>query len=433
MLPDSTSEQNSLPLDESKPAGVLPGESATSGPGVPQPEHPVPVTARSNGRRRSPAATPPTLSPGADLEMRLARMCFWQGSYARAGVNLQRHYHPDPLLITDLDLLAYSFTPQMNPVKLIGEAKSGTGRSAPKPLDRVIWLAGLQRIVRADQALLLTTTPPSERVRDLARTLDVVALSTADLERLEQRDLAETQRDAGSHGPEAWQATASTHLAVKKEPVLERAFWALKSEIWFLSPWQATKRCVGIVSELRKWWTPTLDDEDQAALRWLYAEAISVLGLQITMLVGLARSTDPRDWRQQVEDRLAEGLVPTHALRTLSRAVDKYVARALAAANADATLKAESMGAFEPEPPLWTEQLLELLERLSEDSKLIELPRHIDLVMHERLVKRRHIAPELLQACGHDLVAGERHRRWLAAFLRSATSLPDAINKALTA
>ncbi|PFG15491.1 hypothetical protein ATK74_0009 [Propionicimonas paludicola] len=371
--------------------------------------------------------------PAPSLRCGSPECAFWQGSYVRAGVDLQRHYYPDPLLITDLDLLAYSFTPQMKSVKLIGEAKSGTGKSAPKPLDRVIWLAGLQRIVRADHAILLTATPPSERVRDLARTLDVAALSTGDLGRWEQRDLAEMQQNAGSQGPEAWQATASTHFAVKKEPVLERAFWSLRSEIWFVSPWQATKRCVGIIAELRKWWTPTLDDDDQAALRWLYAEAISVLGLQIVMLVGLARSTDPRDWRQQVEDRLAEGLVPAHAMRTLSKAVDMYVARALSAAGADATLKAESVGAFEPAPPPWTEQLVELINRLAEESTLSELPRHIDLVIHERLVKRRHIAPDLLQICGHDLASGERHRRWLAAFLRSAAEIPDAVSKALTA
>lgn len=429
MLPDSTSEQNSLPLaDSERPDDVsIPDTtSGSSGSGSAPPK--LGATHRSGPRPSSPR-----LSSGDELEMRLARMCFWQGSYARAGVDLQRHYYPDPLLITDLDLLAYSFTPQLRPIKIIGEAKSGTGKSAPKPLDRVIWLAGLQRVVRADQALLVTAMPPSERVRDVARTLDVVSISVADLDRWEKRDLVQAQTDAGSHGPEAWLAATSTHVAVKKEPVLERAFWALKSEIWFLSPWQATKRCVGIIGELRKWWTPSLDDDDQAALRWLYAEAISVLGLQIVMLVGLARSTDPRDWRQQVEDRLAEGLVPAHAMRTLSKAVDLYVARALSAANADATLKAESIGAFQPEPPAWAEQLLELLGRLADDSKLSELPRHIDLVMHERLVKRRHIAPELLEACGHDLVCAERHRRWLAAFLRSAANLPDAINKALTA
>jgi hypothetical protein len=52
------------------------------------------------------------------------------------------------------------------------------------------------------------------------------------------------------------------------------------------------------------------------------------------------------------------------------------------------------MGAFRPSPPDWAQPLCELIERLSTSTCLIDLPRHTDLLMHERLLKRRHASPE---------------------------------------
>jgi hypothetical protein len=371
------------------------------------------------------------MTGGDELEMRLARMTFWQGSFARSGVDLQRHYLPDPLLITDLDLLAYSFTPQLVRMKLIGEAKSGTGRSAPKPLDRVIWLAGLQRLVDADQAILISSLNPSVRVRDLGRSVNVTALSTADLQGWEQRHLTGDMEDCGSQGPSMWEAAKAAHVACKGEPSLERAYWALRSELWFLNPWQAAKRVIGILDEATRWWTPKLDDAQQAALRWICAESLSILGLQLTTLVGIIRSSSPADWRREAPEKLAEGLVPAPNMRALSDAFDKYLVRALTIAKADQVLKVESMGAFIPQPPAWTSQFVELLERLDSSPGVVDLPRHLDLVIYERLVRRRHVDPNLLAWVGPDPAEGHKMRAWIAAFLRSVTVMPEAIQKAL--
>jgi hypothetical protein len=48
------------------------------------------------------------------------------------------------------------------------------------------------------------------------------------------------------------------------------------------------------------------------------------------------------------------------------------------------------MGAFRPSPPDCAPPLCELIERLSTSTCLIDLPRDTDLLMHERLVKRRY-------------------------------------------
>jgi hypothetical protein len=77
--------------------------------------------------------------------------------------------------------------------------KTGTGKSAARPLDRLIWLRGLREFVGADSAELTIAQAPSDRVRELARSLGMVAQSTADFERREQETVAGLA-DQGAHG-----------------------------------------------------------------------------------------------------------------------------------------------------------------------------------------------------------------------------------------
>jgi hypothetical protein len=211
-------------------------------------------------------------------------------------------------------------------------------------------------------------------------------------------------------------------------------YWFLRSEVWFLDEWQATKRILGAIDRLRPWWTPDIEDGTAAALRWLYAEALSVLTLNIVALTGRSWAIAASEWPGMVRDRLSEGAVPTHHMRALADSFDRYLGQALKEAGAKNTLLVESMGAFHPSPPYWWEPFMELVERLSTSSCLVDLPRHTDLVMHERLVKRRHVSPEALgrvSRASQESLA--RDRRQLAAFLRACVKLPDAVSRALTA
>ncbi|HZR50346.1 MAG TPA: hypothetical protein VFB06_12580 [Streptosporangiaceae bacterium] len=370
---------------------------------------------------------------GDELEYRFARMYFWQGSYARRGINMERHFHPEPLLVTDLDLLAYQFSPQMELIKTIGEAKSSTGKTAPKPLDRAIWLAGLMKLVYADRASLVTALVPSTRVRDTARSIGVHAIGIDEITRWEAVWLPSSIADCGSHGPTAFLEAELARNRCKAEPELERVYWFLRSEVWFLDPWQATKRIIGALDRLHSWWTPGIEDGATAGLRWLYAEALSVLVLNLVALTGRSWTIASSEWPTIVNDRLSEGAVPTHYMRTLADSFDKYLNRALKEAGADNRLLVESMGAFRPSPPKWTQPFVELVERLSTSTCLIDLPRHTDLIMHERLVKRQHASIEALERvsrAGQDALA--RDRRQVAAFLRACVKLPDAVLRALT-
>lgn len=391
---------------------------------------------RSDGRAVSAqkTGTPQSrLTPGDELEIRLARMQFFQGAYTRRGINLERHFYPEPLLVTDLDLLSFDVSANLTLTKTIGEAKSGTGKSAPKPLDRAIWMAGLMQLIKADRGIVVTAQRPSTRVRHTARTLGVTAMSVDELDRWESGNLLEDLHDVGAHGRLAFEADALTRKSVKGEPKLERIYWFLRSEVWFLDAWQATKRVIGALDELRLHWAPEINDGLASALRWLYAEALSVLTLHLVVLAGMYRVSDSREWSALVNDRLAEGAIPTHNQRALADAFDTYLARVAGELKAPATMKVEIMGAFHPTPPEWTEGLIELLIRLESSAGLADLPRNTDLVVTERLVRRRHESVRALQSVTtRDPEDFARMRRQVAAFLRGAVKLPDVVHKALT-
>ncbi|MFD1811100.1 hypothetical protein [Rhodococcus gannanensis] len=360
-------------------------------------------------------------------------MQFFKGAFTRRGINLQRHFHPEPLLVTDLDLLSFDITARLTLSKTIGEAKSGTGKNAPKPLDRAIWVAGLMQLVDADGGIIITALRPSSTVRDTVRSLGVTAMSVDELDRWEATHLHKDLEDVGAHGPGAFAEDAHTRKSVKGEPSLERIYWFLRAEVWFLDTWQATKRLIGALGELRRYWTPEIDDDQAAALRWMYAEALSTLTLQLVVLVGRYQATDLRDWRTLVNDRLAEGPVPANNQRALADAFDKYLAHILRELRAPSAMTVESMGAFHPIPPEWTDGLIELISRLEALTGLADLPRQSDLVMTERLVRRRHENEAALAAVSSRAPEEfARMRRQIAAFLRGAVELPEAVDRALT-
>lgn len=382
--------------------------------------------------RDSTARSPERVDLGEQLEARVAQLWFWEGFFARRAVNLQRHYDPEPLQVTDLDLFAYDFDPRLTRRKLIGEVKGGTGRGAPKPLDRIIWLHGLADLVGADGAEMITAMRLSRRARELAAGLGVTAQTTADLERREKAARVAEVADLGSHGVQAVGRMKAVHRHCATDPELERAFWFLRSEVWFLDSWSATKRVIGLIRQLAKRWAPQVADNDANALCWLLSEAMAAFTVNVTALAGEAMRLDADQFHALAAERLAEGMVPTHYMRRLSDAIDKYLAGVLATVNAPADVRADAVGAFQPRPPDFTDPLVELIGRLSAAPSLTrQLGRQVDLVMFERVVHRREPPHRAVSRLGIGEPAG-RAMRQIAAFLRGQAGLPDELARALT-
>ena len=372
------------------------------------------------------------LNRGADMEMRVARLWFWEGYFSRSGISLKRFYHPELLLITDIDLLAYDFGPTLQVSRTIGEVKTGTGKSAPKPLDRSIWLRGLKELVGADHAELVSSKPPSARVRGLARSIGVAAQSQADIERRENLADVASVAEAGPHGARAFRKRLWVHKHCKSHPSLERAFWFLRSEVWFHDKTTACKRLIGLYGQLASRWIPEVEDEDSKALRWLLAETVSAFTLFTVAVASEALRSAPDLLKAELGERLSGGLAPADVMRQIAKDVDKYLGGLLRAANVPASVTIDAMGALHPEVPTWTEQFVDLVSRVALcPEKARALPRQIDLLAHERIVWRREVnlVPHGRLALGDPEVG--RLVRLVAAFLRSQ-SYVEVVNRALT-
>lgn len=242
--------------------------------------------------------------------------------------------------------------------------------------------------------------------------------------------------DVGSHGPSAMNKAKFVQRHAKYNPKWERAYWFLRCEVWFLEPWHALKRVIGLLESLADSWTPRIDDDDQSLLRWLYAEAVGVFSLNAALFAGYRLTwADDRAWIEWATDRLTEGAIPMHQMKVVSDAADKYIAGLLSNLRIPHDILTEAMGTFLPIEPEWTESLLALIERLAASPAITrELPRHVDLVAHERLVHRKHVDPTVLARIDRN-IGGELDtmRRQVSAFLRGNTRLPEIVDKALSA
>jgi hypothetical protein len=164
----------------------------------------------------------------------------------------------------------------------------------------------------------------------------------------------------------------------------------------------------------------------------MFAEAVSIAVLNFAIIAGQANTMNAASFRQTAEARLASGDLPYHALRALSDHVDTYVGKILATLNAPADIRMGAIGGLLPVPPDYTEPLLELISRLAAEAHITaQLPRQLDAVIFERLVRRRNLSPDLSTRLNltHD---SERLIRLIAAFLRGQIGLPTAVDKVLT-
>jgi hypothetical protein len=378
-------------------------------------------------------ASSDVLSKGDELEARVAQLWFWEGYFARRGVDLRRQFYPEPLVVTDLDLLAYDFSPMLWRTKTIGEVKTGTGKNAPKPLDRIVWLRGLRELVGADQAELTTSVPTSARARELARSLGVRVQSQEDIERREAAAGVAEVANLGSHGPLALLEERWVHRHCARDRDLERAYWFLRSEVWFLDEVTAAKRTVGLYRQLSDRWTPEIDDDDARALRWLFAEAVSVFTLNTVAVAAGSLVDNDTLFSATVGERLSGGVVSADAMRRISADVDRYIGGLLAAAHAPADLRVDAIGVLHPEPPEWTESFLDLTRRLAlSRGAARSLPRQIDVLVFERLTRRRHVPAVAVARIDLDDSESGRLIHLIGAFLRSQASNVAVVDKVLT-
>lgn len=373
------------------------------------------------------------LTSGDQLEARIALVWFWEGYYTRSGIDLTDYYGSELIQVTDLDLVATTFGPTLETRTTIGEAKSGRGSSAPKPLDRIVWLNGLMTLVGADDAELTINSAAIARAREVGRRLNVRVQSLPDLEEREKALRLSEVDNTGAHGIHATQLRKTVTRIVKDHRILNPAFKFLSSEVWFLDEFSAVKQCIGTLQTLKELWTPGAQDEEALAARWLIGEALSVLVFSLTRIAGLSRGISAKEFGSYVEERLAEGAVPAVKLRQLSKDIDRYISGLLVATNAAATLRVEAMGAFEPAAPTWAGSVVEVVQRIKRMAGAPNFPRVFDVIVHERIARARQIPESVIDRLDLSSAAVASGVGMVAAFLRSIDALPSDLSDVLTA
>lgn len=377
------------------------------------------------------AVTTRGLDVGEIAEVRVSQAWFWDGYYVRRGVDLQHRFGGEVSTVTDLDVLGYAFDASCLYRKQIGEVKTGRANNTPKPLDRALWMRGLRELVSAHSGEVTTAFKTSPVVRDACRGLGVTIQHLDDLSAREKRLAISSVTDVGSQGETVALLRKDIAKYVKSDPLLERAWWFLISEVWFLEPFDALKRTLGVIRELGKAWPPETHAEAMSALRWFFAEAISVATLNLVVVAGEANTMDVQSFEASASARLATGDLPYHGVKKFAERVDVFIGRILSGLDAPPEVITSTIGAFEPVPPEYTEPLLELISRLASNASVTaKLPRQMDAVVFERLVHRRVVGTPALDRLAID-PDSERLIRLIGAFLRGQFALPEPVSKAL--
>lgn len=378
------------------------------------------------------AATIPGLDPGTKAEVRVAQAWFWDGYFVRRGVDLTHKFGSDSATITDLDVLAVSLDSALRAHKHIGEVKTGKSNNTPRPLDRALWLRGVRELIGAESGEITTAFRTSVGVRDACRRLGVSVQHMDDLAAREQRLGIADLADIGSNGETVALLKKDVLAFAKQEPTLERAYWFLTSEVWFLGPFDALKRTLGLIRELGKSWPDESHVQEARAARWFFAEGIALITLNLAVIAGQANTMDSVGFRAIAADKLSSGDVPSYAVRKLSERFDEYLGKILNSLDAPADIRATASGAFLPTEPGYAEPLVELIQRLSAEASLTALlPRQLDVILFERLVRRRELNPEISRRLGIGRDT-ERLMRLVGAFLRGQFALPSVVEKVLT-
>jgi hypothetical protein len=302
---------------------------------------------------------------GEELEARVARLLLFEGALTRRRINLEAQFGERFAVVTDIDVIAFWVDQTLRVAIDVGECKSGDAKGQPSSGDRMLWLAGVATLAKADRAFLATARAAGTNARDLARKLGIEVLDERDLERREA--LAGITPDAGwgSHDPAIRAMADEAFKVVRPDDELRRLYWFVRTELWLGEPVAVVKKALGACRILGTKWSERLSEEVKRSLLWLGGEVIVGLSLALTRIAATAHRQPEETFEGYLRERLAEGLADHRALSEISRNVDRLVMAVVGETGGDPTRATQFLGTFAPQPPLYAEPLTELLQRIA--------------------------------------------------------------------
>ncbi|CPR96204.1 Uncharacterised protein [Mycobacteroides abscessus] len=164
-------------------------------------------------RRNPPTGTKPSETAGGELERRVARVEFAEGSFVRLRVPVPADTSDSGRdILTDVDILSLDVDSRLRITKSSYECKSGKGQSG-EPYT-IVWLAGFRELLGLDRVSIVRQTV-STRGQRLAHQLRIV---TIDDYSLRQREVSHSwlpDRFAHVDGEECIAAEIRTDTQLK--------------------------------------------------------------------------------------------------------------------------------------------------------------------------------------------------------------------------
>jgi hypothetical protein len=319
------------------------------------------------------------VTKGDRYELRIGRLLYFEGAFVRRAIDLNMSFG-EGLTVTDLDILALTFAEDFRVFEAIGESKTAQGRKGPRLADRLLWQVGLRDLVGADVAFIATSKGASDRVRGLAKRLDVEVLDEADLDHREAILGVNETTPWGPFDPALVELQRNVYDELKADADLKRIYWFVRSEFWLLDPASGVKRAFGAMRLLDRAWKSRPNDSRAKTLRWLARQLEIDLTVGLVKLAGRAYREDPRRSSEQLLRELASAPeIGFDALVRVSGQVDRYVTSLLGELGAEPGQHANALGAFYPTPPKYAESLVEVVQRLAAEPKSsTQLPRYAD-------------------------------------------------------
>jgi hypothetical protein len=370
----------------------------------------------------------PDVTAGDRYECRVARLLFAEGTFVRRKVDLQIHFN-EPFQITDIDVLVLATDERLQTTLRLGECKTSEAKNAPNAADRLLWNTGLQRLVGAAGGFLATHKVATDRVRRLADQLGMEVLDQRDIARREAILDIDGDQFYGPHHPDLLTTQREVASLTRGDEELRRLYWFVRSEFWFAAPVAGLKRALGGCRVAARRWSPRLPDSERRAVEWLVAEAATTVAVALVRIAGDCYREPPDVFERDFAERLAEGIAPYRALEDLSRLVDRYLTRILGDAGVDPGTMVDSLGAFAPRLPSYSEPLLEVVTRFAatpaaarDVARLMDW-RFAAASLHERTVGLRELEPKLFR----ELAQTGRLLRTLRSFLVGQLGMPEQV------
>jgi hypothetical protein len=328
------------------------------------------------------------LTKGPAWEYRVMRAAFLSGWYVRRGVNLRERVRGSPQTMAEVDILGFGFDPALATIMLVGECKDRKGGT--KEADRVTWLLGLSRILRANHALFAKPKLTDATIQ-FADPLGLILWDQAAVRSIEQRFGLAIDSDFFGSSNIALQEDI-LRPSRKASAIKDRGFRAawdyISGAFWYQSTPARTKRLAGYFRALAE----AQSVSGEARSGFVAEGLMALLASAYTTAGHLARLSPARADVQQ-ETAFASGAADARTLREIAARADDYYQDALnraahAAPGAVASeIRVPRLVNTIAETPNWMPAYIAFARRLGERPLLAgDVLRYADLLLFEHLL-----------------------------------------------